>query len=339
MKNSEVKSLWLICFLPFFLFFSCAEPKKRVSEERASEFPEIIEAPDFNEDSACHFIEKQVSFGPRVPNTPAHMACADYLQKKLKNFGAEVIVQDFEAKAFDGKVLKLRNIIGSYLPDKRKRILLCAHWDTRPFADKDTLDRASPIIGANDGGSGVAVLLELARIFGQRPPKVGVDIIFFDGEDYGIPRNYEGSTDDPHNGWCLGSRYWSENKHEKNYFAYYGILLDMVGGEDATFFREGGSMQFAPKVVKRVWDIANRIGYGKYFVNYTRGGILDDHVFVNKIARIPTINIVQFDANINDYFGSYHHTHRDNMTLIDGETLKAVGQTLVYTVYSEKEGV
>jgi hypothetical protein len=296
--------------------------------------------PSFNSDSAYNFIQKQVDFGPRVPNTAAHQQCGDYLVKQLKSYGANVEQQVFNETAYDGTLLQLRNIIASYNSENPKRILLAAHWDTRPYADKDTVDRDEPILGANDGASGVAVLLEIARNFASnKKPDVGVDLILFDGEDYG---EHEDIDQPPlKNGrmqiwWCLGSQYWAKNPHQPGYNAYYGILLDMVGGKNARFYREGGSMQYAPKVVKKVWKKARDLGYDGYFIRENSPGIMDDHIFVNRDAKIPMINIVEYDPNSKHYyFGNYHHTHQDDMDIIDKYTLQAVGETLLYLLYHE----
>lgn len=292
--------------------------------------------PPFEVDSAYFYIQKQVHFGPRVPNTHAHRLCAVYLQEKLTQLGGQVQVQAFEAKAFNGETLHLKNIIACFNPSHKRRILLTAHWDTRPFADKDTSNKDLPIDGANDGASGVGVLLEIARVISySHPPEVGVDIIFFDGEDYGEPQ--DGSLPISNNiFWCLGAQYWSKNKHEKNYTAAYGILLDMVGAANATFYREQQSMYYAPQIVKKVWDTAHQLGYGQYFIYQdTKEYILDDHLFVNKEAHIPMINIIDHDPSSGGFFPSYHHTHEDNLQLIDKKTLGAVGETLLHVIYQE----
>lgn len=297
----------------------------------------IIPTPIFNEDSAYLFVQKQVDFGPRVPNTDAHAKCADYLSNKLREFGADVIVQEAEVVAFDNTLLNAKNIIGQYKPELKDRILLFAHWDTRPFADhdEDVSRRNEPILGANDGGSGVAVLLEIARQINKNKLDVGIDIIFFDAEDYGTPdhietQNYQADT------WCLGSQYWGKNPHVKNYYARYGILLDMVGAKNATFHQELNSKYFAPRVVKKFWKTADRIGYGNYFPFKDGGAITDDHVYVNKYLNIPCIDIIHYDPNSDTSFGSFWHTHNDNMDIIDRNTLKAVGQTVLEFVYSEQ---
>ncbi|MFC2125771.1 M28 family peptidase [Bacteroidota bacterium] len=337
MKSRVSRLLWLILFL-ILSIYCCSQKKERIDKVRKSE--KIVSVPNFIADSAYQFIFDQVNLGPRVPNSPSHRNCATYLVKKLKEYGGDVTEQDFTQVSYDGTRLYLKNIIASFNPDASRKILMAAHWDTRPFADKDSININNPIDGANDGGSGVGVLLEIARIIGKYPsPDIGVDIILFDGEDYGEPESFKndpGYKSTAKIWWCLGSQYWSENKHIKNYSAYYGILLDMVGGKNAKFYKEGGSMQFARKIVAKVWKAGNQLGYQAYFIDQQSPGIMDDHVFVNRNAKIPMINIVEFDPNDRDeYFGSYHHTHRDNMDIIDPVTLKAVGQTLLHVIYHQ----
>jgi hypothetical protein len=295
-----------------------------------------LSTPDFNADSAWHYIDTQVAFGPRVPNTPEHLACAEYLSDKLSAFGAEVIVQEAQVTAFDNTLLNIRNIIGQFQPEKNDRIVLYAHWDTRPFADydPDPAKRDMPIDGANDGGSGVGVLLEIARHLSDNPTYPGIDIIFFDAEDYGQPDHrqlaYQPDT------WCLGSQYWGQNPHKKNYYARFGILLDMVGAKNAEFYREQYSLQMAPKLVDHIWGIAGELGYSARF-NYQRGGMItDDHVYVYKHLKIPSVNIIQYEPGSPTSFGHYWHTHDDTMENIDRETLKAVGQTVLEVIYREK---
>lgn len=318
---------------------SCDNDKKTAEKPVDQPKEPWIEAPHFNADSAYAFIQQQVDFGPRVPNSVEHKACGDFMVRKLKGYGAQVIEQEFEDNAYDGTKFYLRNIIASFNPEKTKRILLAAHWDTRPVADKDTFDLDKPIDGANDGGSGVGVLLEIARIISQNPNiNVGIDMIFFDGEDNGIPNNYTGDLlpeyqNNSKSSWCLGSQYWSNNKHSPNYTAYYGILLDMVGAKGSTFYQEGISMQHAPSIVNKVWGIAHKSGYGNYFVNSPRGKITDDHTFVNEWAKIPMIDIIEYTPGSG--FGTYHHTHSDNMEIIDKNLLNAVGQTVLNVIYNE----
>jgi len=329
MKNNFL--LAIITTLSFFILFSCKEDKPK-QEKQTQESRPLVPAPLFNSDSAYKFVEQQVAFGPRVPNTPAHQKCGSFLISKLQSFADTIIVQEFQAKAFDGKMLNLKNIKASFNLKATKRILLTSHWDSRPFADQDSINQKSPILGANDGASGVGVLIEIARLLNEnKKPNVGVDIILFDGEDYGQPEFYEGAQQ--YDSWCLGSQYWAKNKGD--YTAYFGILLDMVGGKDAKFGMEGTSMVYAPTVVKKVWDIANRLGFGNHFIYQETAQITDDHLYVNQIAKIPMIDIIEYENSDGNYFGSYWHTHDDNMSVIDKNTLKAVGQTVLQTVYEE----
>lgn len=317
----------------------CTTDRKEKSQSDKQKPGRKVDVPTFNADSAYHFVQSQVDFGPRIPNTRAHKQTADYLVQTLKNYGAQVTVQEFQTSTYDGLKLNLKNIIASFNPEKSKRILLAAHWDTRPFSDKDDENPSATFQGANDGASGVGVLLEIARVMHTTTlPDVGVDIIFFDGEDWGEKEGEQGTHRLP-NGlqewWCLGSQHWAKNKHKPNYAAYYGILLDMVGAKNAQFHREGHSMEFAPSIVGKVWDHAQRLGYSHVFVRKTQPGVTDDHLFVNSIAKIPMINIVHFEPGIG-YFGNFHHTQEDNMKLISKDMLGIVGTTVLNVIYYEE---
>jgi len=336
-RNSSKTLVWSCGFALLIGISSCEEkPTSKNSDEKTpTEIKQKQKAPNFIGDSAYSYVAKQVSFGYRVPNTVAHVRCGDYLVASLKKFGCEVIEQDFQAKAFNGTMLKSRNIIGTINPAATKRIILAAHWDSRPFAEKDSLKKDTPIDGANDGASGVGVILEIMRTINTAAtkPTVGIDVIFFDSEDYGHSEGMpgEGSSDT----WCLGSQYWSKNKHKANYAAYYGILLDMVGAKGAAFAMEGTSMSFAPDVMTNVWNTAAQEGYSQYFIYNKVNGITDDHSYVNNIAKIPMIDIIEYNDEAQSYFGWYHHTQNDNMEVIDKNTLKAVGQTVLQVLYNE----
>lgn len=291
--------------------------------------PVVSTVPVFSADSAYAMIEKQLSFGHRVPNSKGHKACGDFLIARLKQFTSDVIVQNATVRAYTGESLQIRNIMARFDKDNTNRIAFFAHWDTRPFADRDKENPKQPVMGADDGGSGVAVLLEIARMLQLNPPPVGVDIVLFDGEDYGD------AGGDPET-YCLGSQYWSRNLPVPGYYAKYGILLDMVGAANARFCKEGWSVKYASSVVEKVWNMGQALGLGNYFIMKQIEPITDDHYFVNTIARIPTINIINFDPAVNEVgFGDHWHTRKDDLSIIDKKTLHAVGTTLMNVIYSE----
>ena len=313
--------------------FSCGGGSKATGTNEQSE-KVVVNVPQFDADSAYLYVKNQVDFGPRVPNTKEHVACGNYLVGKLEAFGAKVTNQYADLIAYDGTLLKARNIIGSYKPESKKRIALFAHWDTRPWADNDADEKNhhTPILGANDGASGVGALLEIARLVNQQQPELGIDIIFLDAEDYGTPQFYEGKHKEEAS--SLGSQYWSRNPHVQGYNARFGILLDMVGGENSVFLKEGYSEEFAPDINKKVWKAAKKAGYGKTFIDERGDTITDDHLFINRLARIKTIDIIPNDPETG--FPPTWHTIHDNMDHIDKNTLKAVGQTVLEVIYNEK---
>lgn len=293
-------------------------------------------APEFNADSAYAFTAAQCAFGPRVPNTEAHKLCGNYIAEKFRSYGALVTDQYAGLTAFDGTVLKARNIIASYNPDAEARLLICGHWDSRPWADNDP-DSANwhkPVLAANDAASDVAVMLEMARLIAQNPLKIGIDFICFDAEDYGAPQWINSNEE---NDWCLGSQYWAENPHKFGYKARFGILMDMVGGQGSTFSKELFSKEYAAQVVDIVWNTATQIGYGNYFLNRDGGYITDDHLPVNRIAKIPCIDIIPYFSDGPSGFGPTWHTVNDDMEHIDKNVLKAVGQTVLQVIYNENQ--
>jgi len=321
----------LILLLTVIQLSGCNHVTQRTQKEEKT-----VNIPEFSSDTAYKYIQKQVDFGPRVPNTKAHDDCAGYLAAELRKSGAEVIEQKANLTAFDGTVLKSTNIIGSFNPKSENRILLFSHWDSRPWADQDTnlKIRTQPVMAANDGASGVGVLLEMARLIGKNQPAVGVDIAFFDSEDYGAPESFKSSNSE--DSWCLGTQYWAKNPHVQGYTARFGILLDMVGGKNAKFFREQSSEYYAGSVVTNVWSQAKSLGFSQYFIDQKGGAITDDHIYVNQIIGIPSIDIIQFDPNSKSGFASYWHTTHDTMDNVDKNTLRAVGTTLMHVVYNEK---
>ena len=317
------------------MLFSCGGGKNKKNNTDTTKATSNINIPDFNSDSAYSFIEKQVGFGPRIPNSAAHLKCADYLASKLKIYSKNVIVQETKVKTFDGNIINIKNIIASFNPETNNRIFIASHWDSRPFADNDPdkKNHNKPIDGANDGASGVGIIIEIARLLNTNNPTIGIDFILFDAEDYGQPdiSNFPKHEDT----WCLGSQYWANNPHKSDYYAKYGILLDMVGAENATFTMEETSMEYAPDIMKKVWDIAVRTGYSDYFLFSKTGGVTDDHLYINKIAKIPTIDIIHRDSSTPTGFYKYWHTLKDDMEGINKNTLKVVGQTLLYVIYEE----
>jgi len=323
-----------ICALFVFLCFitGCKNDKPVIDKGDDKVTVPKIERPDFSSDSAYVFIRSQVEMGPRVPGTEAHKECAEWLEAKLTDFGAKVTVQQATVRRYDNKELPMYNIIGSYNPSNPVRILLCAHWDTRHLADQDVQDQSNPIAGANDGGSGVGVLLEIARQLQIKSPGVGVDIVLFDVEDQGQPDGLPYKPDT----YCLGSQYWAKQPHSNNYRAKAGILLDMVGAQDAMFTLEGTSMTYASQWMRKVWDNAIQLGHSNHFSYERTDPIVDDHLYINKTRQIPTIDIIQYDRSTRSGFGSYWHTHDDDMEVISKETLEAVGETVLATVYNFK---
>lgn len=319
------------------LFPSMGSPDSQEAEEAEKVKPV---GPAFNADSAYAFCAAQCNFGPRVMNSPAHDRCGEWIVGKFKEYGCTVTTQRADLKGYDGTVLKSTNIMASYNSKATTRILLCAHWDSRPWADNDpdSANHRKPVMAANDGASGVAVMLEIARLLASSPDNgrpastIGIDFVCFDAEDWGAPYWGEDPTGDS---WALGAQYWSRNLPQ-GYEARYGILLDMVGGQGARFYREGMSMQYAEGIVKKVWRAARQAGYGSYFPKSDGGFITDDHVPVNQNAHIPTIDIIPYYPDCaQSSFGPTWHTIIDDMTHIDKHTLKAVGQTLVQVLWTE----
>ena len=329
MKRTTLYFSFLILHFSLLLTLSCCTPKKGavvVEQPRVS-------VPSFDADSAYRYVSAQVAFGPRVTGSEAHKACGDWLAAKLKGFGADVTEQTADLKAYNGDRLPMRNIIGSYNTATRKRIVLCSHWDSRPWADNDpdVTNHRTPIDGANDGASGVGVLLEIARQLGRQQPTMGVDIIFFDAEDYGM---HSDELDYADNTWCLGSQYWARHPHRPDYMARFGILLDMVGAPDARFCQERYSRRYAGSIVDKVWQTAHTLGFGAYFPLAAGSYVTDDHLPLNEKARIPTVDIIPYDDAYG--FGEHWHTVKDNMAWIDRTTLRAVGQTVLHVIYNEK---
>lgn len=328
----RIKTIFSI-LLGALVWVSCQSQVSKGSKNTGQENKFIVSG--FNADSAYYFTQKQVDFGPRVPGTQAHEACAQWLSEKLKQYSDTVYLQKFKARTYDGVIRSGINIIGSLNPDEPTRALLLAHWDSRPFADHDP-DPANyhkPIDAANDGASGVAVLLELMRQFHLKNPGKGVDVLLVDLEDWGPPDFEEHQYKEEN--WGLGSQYWAKTPHVPAYQANYGILLDMVGAKNLTFKKEYYSMIYARYVVDLVWQTARDLGYSDVFVNEEGGAISDDHIFINKYRKVPTIDLIHLDSHSNNgSFFEYWHTLGDTMDKIDKNSLKITGKVVGTVVYN-----
>lgn len=321
----------LLSIVSFILLTLASCGSKKAENKSTINTPKPTANQSFNTDSAFLFIKQQTDFGPRVPGSEAHQQCANFLTEKLESYGAEVIVQEFEAKGYDGTLWAGKNIMASYLPNAIDRIILCAHWDSRFIAEEEKNKelQLKPIDGANDGASGVGVLVEIARQLQIKAPNTGVDIILFDVEDQGAPA-YAANAE-TEDSWCLGSQFWANMAKKSGYTARWGILLDMVGAGDAVFMKEQISSYFASQLVDYVWMTAEQLGYSNYFQNKKGGIVTDDHLYVNKITNIPCIDIIDYD-DARGGFNSTWHTHNDNISNIDKATLKAVGDVVLEVI-------
>lgn len=317
------------------LIASCGNENPKPSTPKKVVAKKEVKVPVFNQDSAYRYVQEQVDFGPRTPGSKAHAECAQYLVHKFKQFGAEVIEQKFKSRAFDGKILSGVNIVASYNPSAQKRILLCSHWDSRPFADNDPdpKNHNTPIDGANDGASGVGILMEIGRQLQLQKNNIGIDILLLDLEDYGQP--HDSKYPEMQDSWALGAQYWAKTPHKPGYRARYGILLDMVGAKNITFYKEYYSMGYASGIVEKVWQHAAKLGYSDIFKNIEEGAVMDDHIYINKFAQIPTIDIIHHDNTTESKFFPYWHTIKDNMEIIDKNSLNVVGRVLLDVIYHE----
>ncbi|MCA9733194.1 MAG: M28 family peptidase [Deferribacteres bacterium] len=278
----------------------------------------IRDVPEFNAGNSFSLLEQQVAFGPRVPGTEAHAKCLTMLKDSLQACGAQVNLQSFEHYIDKSREkVQLTNIIASFNPGNKNRMLLAAHWDSRPWADAeiDSAKHSIPVDGANDGASGVAVLLQIAQNLRAKPAPIGVDILFFDGEDFGTHGN--DAT------WAIGSQHFARHK-DVRYNPFMGILLDMVGDKDLHFLKEGYSVQLAPDIVNLVWNYAARLQLPA-FTNSYMGAVTDDHVALLKVG-IPCIDIIDFDYK-------HWHTVEDTPDKCSPESLGQVGRLLLELIY------
>jgi glutaminyl-peptide cyclotransferase len=304
----------LLALLPLVLM-ACADDGggATVPQER-------VPRPDFDGEAAYELLVRQVAFGPRVPGTEGHARQLEWMRSWLRERADSVADQPFEHTTSGGERLRLTNLFARFRPEARDRVLLLAHWDTRPRADqeRDRAARMQPVPGANDGASGTAVLLQLAELFRLQPPPIGVDILLVDGEDYG-----PGEED-----MFLGARHFAANL-PPGYRPMYGILLDMVGDRDPRFPVEGYSARYAPEVVQRVWSVARDLGYRDVFPNTPGGYVTDDHLPLNR-AGIRTINVIDFEYGPGN---RYWHTLQDVPENTSAATLRIVGEVVAEVVY------
>ena len=314
------------------LMAGCAAAPKKPAASQAT-LPPVA----FDADSAYSYVAGQVAFGPRVPGTDAHHDCVQYIGRTLERLGATVEIQTGEVQRYDGQWQHVANICAHLPADsayaQRQAVLLCAHYDSRPWADQeeDYTQRRIPIPGANDGASGVGVLMEVVRQWAQLSErKRPVEIVLFDCEDMGTPAFYTGQQL-PHT-WCLGAQLWARS-HQKSEIEF-GILLDMVGDPNASFPREHYSEQYAKKYVDKIWHAAEQLGFSHRFVSSKAYPITDDHYYVNTIAKIPCVDIIHYQPNSETGFAWWWHTQKDDMSNISPNTLQEVGKVIM-TIISQ----
>lgn len=329
-KPAYVISIPVICLILFLTRCDNKEDKSASEEKTGYSIMPDNNVPDFSGKNALDYVYRQVEFGPRNPNSNGHKNALAYLSEELAKYSDTLVLQNFTYSGYNEEKLFLTNIIGKINPKASNRILLCAHWDTRPMADQDPdpAKRDLPILGANDGASGVAVLLEAAKILKVRKPLFGVDIILLDGEDYGKASDI--------NNFCIGSKYFAATK-SRDYNPEISILLDLVGDKEAKFFKEANSTAINKRLVDEVWKIAARKGYNK-FVGQTGSAIYDDHIPLSE-AGIMTINIIDAElvgGHASDSRRNYWHTHKDTPDNLSAETLGEVGTVLINLIYSIK---
>lgn len=321
----------LICaFTIIACLTACGGQKNEDTDTEATMKPVMVA----DGDSLYQYVADQVAFGPRTPGSEGHQACRGYITRKLTEFGADtILIQEAPVRTYLNENFTAYNIMGQFNPEAKHRILLLAHYDTRPWAteDPDERMRNKPIPGANDGGSGVAVLLETARNLGlNRPDSLGIDLLFVDVEDSGQSETW-GAAEET---WCLGTQQWVKDMpYDNTNRPEFGILVDMVGGKDARFHREFFSQQEAKPYLDKVWAIADASGYASRFPNDIGGAAVDDHVYINR-AGIPCINIIENAHPTTDSFNPNWHTMGDDIGAIDSKTMRMVTQVILNTVYS-----
>ncbi len=321
-----------LALLLFGLLAGCKQGGPQRQDAAPSVNVDQVAIPAFSADSALSFVASQVAFGNRIPGSQPWKECAAWIEGRMRQWCDTVMVQPFSSPLWDGSVAPGRNIIASLNPQAAKRVLLAAHWDSRRWADHDPdeANHKSPVPGANDGASGVGLLMEMARVMCKMRPSVGVDFVFFDVEDQGQPEWAEKYEE---NSWCKGSQYWGHNLHVPYYSAVYGILFDMVGTKNPRFTKEQVSRTYAPGLTDKLWNMASVLGYGQVFVAQNTDPILDDHLYVNQLAGIPMVDIVQNNGTTS--FFEHWHTVHDDLDAVDPRTLQLVATVVMKTIYAD----
>lgn len=325
--------LLLFCLL---LCFSCNEeqqqkPNPKSQPKKETTLPEISTAdiPEVSEERLKEFMETQVGFGPRVPDSKASQQFVEWAIQEFEALNFKVIIDAHKVRMHNGQVVTANNVIAKFNSTQPKRIMLAAHYDSRMIADQDNERQNEAIDGANDGASGVAVLLEIATLLKQNNSNLGIDFVLFDAEDQGSSVGNNPSS------WCLGSQAFAKANKAKASTYQFGILFDMVGGEGAVFPKEGYSVAYAPNVVNSVWRIAYQLGYSDLFSNLSASGLIDDHLFINRIMGVPMIDIIDYDQ-----YSGFHetwHTHSDNLNAIDYSIMRRVVE--VVTLFLQQQAI
>ncbi len=322
-----IKIIPFLCLFLFIVFNGCKKETEQPINKPAFELSSTADIPFFNGESAYKHVANYAEFGARVPNTKAHTDAKNYILSIINKYADKVVKQDFTISGYDGVKLDLTNIIASFNPAQAKRILICTHWDSRPWADaeNDTLLHKQPVHGVNDGGSGVGIMLEAARILKEKQPNIGVDLLFVDGEDYGKSSDLSM--------FCLGSKYFAATKND--YHPAFGILLDLVGDKEAKFYKEENSINAAEDVVDLFWDAAAKVS-AVSFVNQNKYSIYDDHIplIKNGIRTIDIIDAELVGADKTLGRRAYWHTLKDDLSNIGQAAITDVGNTLIYFIYS-----
>lgn len=324
--------LFILLLSPTLYLISCKGKTagNTTTDSLSQSSMDVEDREPFDADSAYNFVSKQVAFGARTPDSKAHQDCRKWITDKIKFYGYDVVVDEFEGNDYFGKKVKGYNLLTKINPDVKDRVLLLAHYDSRQVADSDSEpdNKNKPILAADDGASGVAVLMEIIRMTANYPHRydsTGIDILFVDLEDGGHTDS-EGKDDE---NWCLGSKHYAQMMKNSSEKPKYAILLDMVGAKDAKFCFEQYSKAYASRYQSGIWEMAKKLGYADYFLPKDGGAITDDHVPLITVAGIPAVDIINFDPERNGGFASHWHTQKDNMDVIDKNTLKSVGETVL----------